>query len=357
MNKILLINPFGIGDVLFATSLIKPLKQRFPEAGLYFICNERTASVLENNSFLENVYVFEKGDYKALWRESKLKCLKKLLGFLKILKHEDFDVAIDMSLGHQYAFLLMLIGVPERIGFDYKGRGRFHTKKVPFKGFDDKSIAEYYGDLLGQIDPALRAAEETTIYMTLEDSAYIDKFIESAGIGERDRLIGIAPGGGVSFGMKNIHFKRWPEASFAGLAKRLAEDPSTKVVVIWGPGEEELATSIVDAAGVGAYMAPPTTIRQMAALMRRCCVVMANDAGPLHVAMASGTKVLAIFGPADDKVYGPYPRSERTMVATGDVKCRPCYKRFKVPDCKDRVCLTDLTVDHVYGMVNELLAR
>lgn len=357
MNKILLINPFGIGDLLFSTALIRPLKQRFPGVGLYFICNKRTVDILDNNPFIERVYVFEKGDYKELWRSSKAECIKRFLKFLGHLKEERFNAAIDMSLGHQYGFFLKLIGVPERIGFDYKGRGRFLTKRLPFEGFEGRPIAEHYGDLLKFLDPALKPAKETLIYITVQDSTYADKFLGDNGMTDEDTLIGIAPGGGVSFGISNMHFKRWPERSFADLAKSIVKELGAKVLVIWGPGEEALAAGITGDARGGVFMAPPTTIRQMAALMRRCKAVVANDAGPLHVAAAAGVKVLGIFGPADEKVYGPYPPSGRAMTAAHDIRCRPCYKRFRVPDCKDRVCLTDLAVNKVLGMVEGLIGR
>jgi ADP-heptose:LPS heptosyltransferase len=234
--KILLINPFGIGDVLFSTPLIRILRERFPEATLHYICNKRTVDVLERCPGLTAVHVFEKGDYKRLWRESKTGFFKELFAFIKRIRKERFDIAIDMSMGHQYGFFLKAIGVPERVGFDYKGRGRFHTKRLPFEGFDDKPIGEYYKDLVKMIGADSRDDVETGIWWSAEEDGYIDGFLRSAGLPGEAALIGMAPGGGVSFGREKIAFKRWPARKFAGLADRLIKDAGAKVVLLWGPG-------------------------------------------------------------------------------------------------------------------------
>ena len=346
MKKILIINPFGIGDVLFSTVLIDVIKDNIPGAGLYYISNKRTYEVLKASPELKGVFMFEKDDYKRLWKDSKIQCLKSFFLFLKQIKREKFDLAIDLSMGHQYSFFLMLLGVPQRVGFNYKGRGRFLTKKLEFDGFNTKPIAEYHLDLARVLGLEVKNPL-TKIWIEAEDKEYIDKFLSSIRP-KKDIIIGIAPGGGVSFGKKKINFKRWDPENFAELADKLIEGLACEVIFVWGPDEEALIKKIISLMKNKPKIAPPTTIRQAAALMKRCDCVICNDSGPLHVAVAAGARTVSIFGPSNELVYGPYPPAREHLVITKDIDCRPCYKKFKLPDCRTRACLKELDAKSVF---------
>jgi len=95
-------------------------------------------------------------------------------------------------------------------------------------------------------------------------------------------------------------------------------------------------------------IAPPTKIREMAELCRRCGLVICSEGGPLHIANSQGVKTISIFGPVDENVYGPYPKSEKHKVVTSDADCRPCYKKFKLPECGNKKCLEDISVEEVF---------
>ncbi|GAG34740.1 unnamed protein product, partial [marine sediment metagenome] len=123
--RILIVNPFGIGDVLFSTPMISNLKIAHPESYIGYICNIRAKEALYNNPQINEIFVFEKDEYRNLWRQSKFKCIKKFITFYIKIKKKNFDLAIDLSLGHQYSLFLWLIGVRKRIGYNYRNRGRF----------------------------------------------------------------------------------------------------------------------------------------------------------------------------------------------------------------------------------------
>jgi ADP-heptose:LPS heptosyltransferase len=85
----------------------------------------------------------------------------------------------------------------------------------------------------------------------------------------------------------------------------------------------------------------------MAALFGKCRMVICSEGGPLHIAVSQGVKTISIFGPVDEKTHGPYPKSEKNIVLTSDISCRPCYRKFKLPECDTRKCLEDVSVDTV----------
>ena len=105
-KKILIVNIFGIGDVLFTTVLIQNIKKAMPNAIIGYMSNRRTASFLEDNPQIDKVFVYEKDEYRALYKESKIKVINKFQDSLKIIKQENFDIVIDISLNEYVGFFL-----------------------------------------------------------------------------------------------------------------------------------------------------------------------------------------------------------------------------------------------------------
>ncbi|MFH1782729.1 MAG: glycosyltransferase family 9 protein [Candidatus Omnitrophota bacterium] len=355
-KRILIINPFGIGDVLFSTPLVSVLKKADSKSYIAYICNIRTKEILETNTDIDEVFVFDRGEYRALWKRDKVGSLRKIIDFWMKIKKRNIDIVVDLSLGKEYAFLSWLIGIKERIGFNYKGRGRFLTGKTPFFGFNDKPVAEYYLDLIcSRIDLSRFKGIKTTLITLKEDKEYIDSFLKTSGIGHEDVLIGIAPGGGVSFGKEKGGMRRWPADKFSLLADKLIEKFNAKVVFIWGPGEEGLVEDIKNSMERKTLIAPRTTVRQMAELCKRLKLFICSEGGPLHIASSQGIKTVSIFGPVDESVYGAYPSGLANISVTKEVDCRPCYKRFKVPECSHKRCLETLSVDDVFDKVLHMI--
>ena len=361
-KNILIINPFGIGDVLFSTPLVSAIRKACSESYIAYICNLKVKDILTTNPDINEVFVFERDEYRNLWKESKIRAIKKFFRFWGEIKKKKFDIVFDLSLGKEYAFLCWWVGIKERKGFNYKKRGRFLTHKIEFDGFNDKPVAEYYLGLFKEgpinnrplqinVGAAYYAAQNTILITTEQDKTYIDNFLTQSGVKNSDILIGIAPGGGMSFGQKNQDRRRWPPKKFAELADKIIEKFNAKIVLIWGPGEEKLVQEIASLMKQKPLIAPATKIREMAELCKRCKLVICSEGGPLHIANSQGVKTVSIFGPADEKVYGPYPLGENNIVVTSGADCRPCYKKFKLPDCEHKKCLEDISVDEVFKTI------
>jgi ADP-heptose:LPS heptosyltransferase len=97
-----------------------------------------------------------------------------------------------------------------------------------------------------------------------------------------------------------------------------------------------------------------TTIGQYLALLSRCHLVVMNDGGPLHMAVAAGTKTVSLIGPVDEHVYGPYPVNGHQIVTT-PIACRPCYRQFRRADCEHIGCLAQIQVDDVFKKAENIL--
>jgi len=356
MDRILLINPFGIGDVLFTTPVIKALRMAYPDSYIGYICNQRAKGILENNPHLDRIFVFEKDDYRKKWKESRLRAIRDFNSFFQEIRKERFGTAIDFSLGHQYSSCLMLAGVKKRIGFNYRCRGRFLTYRINIDGYKDKHVVEYYIGLLKSLNIKIELSLPLELYVSKEDQAWADNFLKQHNLEEADKLIGIIPGGGASWG-EQYSYRHWPKEHFAELAGQLENQAGVRVILFGGKNDMEICDYIKSRLGNKALSTcGRTTLSQFAALVSRMKVAICNDGGPLHVAVARGVKTISIFGPVDEHVYGPYPPGKHHLVIKKGLDCRPCYRNFSLLPCNhDRQCLHMITVDEVYQAAQKLI--
>ena len=356
-KKILIVNPFGIGDVLFTTPLISLLKEELPDSSLSYWCNERTKPILADNQHIDKIFALSRGDLKKIFAASKIKGLKAFLHLSGQLRAEKFDLAFDLSLDHRYGLLLKLLGIKRRIGFDYKGRGKFLTDKIKITGYAGKHMAEHYMSLLKllNIEPKITGLG---LYPSKEQIEKAQVTLNSLGVTEKDSTIGIAAGAGASWG-KDAGLKRWPAVKFAQLADKVIDNFNAKIILLGDEQEEDIADTIIsNMRNKPLDLTGKTSLEELIALMSLLNIIVANDGGMLHMAVALGVKTVSIFGPVDEAVYGPYPPSPDHIVIKNAVKCRPCYQDFRMPACaNNRECLNSLTVEEVYSGVKKLYAQ
>lgn len=355
--KILIINPFGIGDVLFSTPLVSNLKSALPQSYIGYICNIRAKDVLYNHPQIDEIFVFEKDQYRQLWRQSKLKSIKEFISFLLQIKKKKFDAVIDLSLGHQYSFFFRLIGIRKRIGYNYKNRGRFLTHKIDIKGYEQKPVVDYYLDLLKFLDIRPKRFN-LTMNVPTQDKEWAERFLKDNGLSQNSLIIGIIPAGGASWG-KDFSYRHWPWENYAKVADRAVSELNAKVIIFGASSEQDICQKVQATMRERAISAcGKTSLKQFAALLAKCNLVICNDGGPLHMAVSQNVVTVSVFGPVDEKIYGPYPPGPKHIVVTKNIDCRPCYRRFKLPACsRNRQCITEISVDEVFKIIKENLAK
>jgi len=326
-----------------------------PESYIGYICNIRTKDVLYNHPQIDEIFVFEKDQYRQLWKQSKLKCIKKFISFLLQIKKKKFDVVIDLSLGHQYSLFLWLIGIRKRIGYNYRNRGRFLTHKINISGYNDKPVADYYLDLLKFLDIEPRKFN-LMMDIPVEDLAWAERFLKNNGLNRDNLIIGIIPAGGASWG-NDFSYRHWPWENYAELADRLIRELNAKIVIFGASSEQGICQQVQGAMRQKAINAcGKTSLKQFAALLAKCDLVVCNDGGPLHVAVSQNAMTVSVFGPVDEKVYGPYPSGSEHLIVTKNIDCRPCYKKFKLPVClRNRQCIKGISADEVFKVIKENL--
>jgi heptosyltransferase II len=355
-EKILIINPFGIGDVLFTTPVIKALKRQYPDSFIGYWSNLRVKPILENNCQIDKVFALSRGDLKKIYQKSFFRGLWSALVLFWQIKKERFELCFDFSLDQRYSLLAKLIGIKKRVGFDYKGRGKLLTERVDLDSYHDKHVVEYYLDLLNFLNIQL-ADKNLSLTVPVKDKSEVRNIFALAGIEETDRVIGIFPGAGGSWG-KDAALKHWPALKFAQVADKLMDSLSgLKVVILGDVSEREISGAIVQAmAHKPIDFVGKTSLEILPAIIKNCNLLITNDGGPMHLAVALGIKSVSVFGPVSEVVYGPYPASPEHVVLKYDLECRPCYRNFRLSVCdKDKECLRQVTVDAVFEAAARLL--
>ena len=243
MKRFLIINPFGIGDILFTTPVIRAIKESLPDSFIAYWCNARVKEILEDNPRVDKLFGLSRGDIKKIYRDSFFSGMYASVGLWQSIRKANFDTAIDFSLDYRYALTASLAGIKKRIGFDYKNRGRFLTDAITIAGYKDKHMVEHNLDLLAFI--GLTASFKNLEIFVLQKIEEISiRFLRKQGVTHDDALIGLVPGGGASWG-GDAGLKRWPVENFAKLAQELLQKKGVKIVILGDESERPLADIII----------------------------------------------------------------------------------------------------------------
>ncbi|MFH1778008.1 MAG: glycosyltransferase family 9 protein [Candidatus Omnitrophota bacterium] len=353
-ERILIIGPFGIGDVLFTTVVIAALRAKFPNACIVYLCNKKSNPVLAANPKIDEILNFTRGDFKNIRRRSKIGYIRKLFTAFSQLYRQKFDLIVDLSLVHQYSMFLKFMGNANIIGFNYHQRGFFLTKKINIDYYNKRHVIDYYADLLRLINLDVHD-RMMQLYLPGDSDKWGNDFLKEHNLDGRDKIIAVFPGGGASWG-KNATMKHWPAKFFAETLNQLKRKLNVKIIVMGSSTEMDICNALLKQMPLYCInLGGKTSIFEVAAIIKKVSLVLCNDGGPLHIAVALNVPTVSIFGPVDDAVYGPYPKSQTHKVLKADISCRPCYKNFKITLCHDMRCLTEIRPQQVISACEESL--
>ncbi len=353
-KRFLIVNPFGIGDVLFTTPMIEAIKAQ--GAFLGYVCNARSSHLILSNPKVDKTFVFEKDEFRRAWQNSKIGCIKKVFNLIGDIKSEKFDIVFDLSLSRQYSFFLKMTGIKERIGYDYHNRGIFYTKKILLpNGYEGKHVIDHHLELLSCAGFDIFKDARMKIYIAGNDTQKADDLLSEKGITKKDKYICVMPGAGASWGDTAFR-RRWPIERFKNIVSKISKEFNRKIVLLGSAEEKHLSNNIACGVSGCINLCGMTELMVSLAILKNAELLITNDGGPLHMAVAAGTKTISIHGPVDSRVYGPYPVSDKHLIVeNNNLDCRPCYKNFKLPACKNMVCINNISVDDMFYKVKKML--
>jgi heptosyltransferase-2 len=337
LRRVLVRLPNWVGDVCFSAPTIEALARAAPDATFVFAGRPGLSTLAAAFPRFER--------YVDVGSDGGLSSVRSTARTLRSLA---CDAAVIIPRSIRASLAPALARIPVRIGFASQGRSILLTH--PVRGWKPLRLAhrsEYVAALLAPLGVAPSPAP-WRLDPPPESLAWADRWLADVP-GRRPGLpvVAFEPGG--AYGVA----KRWGEDRYAELARRLVTAGVADVVLVGTGDSAAFHDRIEHGAGVRLLKAAGATdLIQLAALLRRSALVVTNDTGPMHLAAAVGTPVLALFGSTDPAVCGPRGR-DAIRVLYEKVECSPCYrKECPVPGhpCLDRFGV-DRVESEVRGMV------
>lgn len=305
--------PNWLGDAVMALPVLRSLRTMDP-GGRVTVLTRAAFADLYRGAPVDEVLIHERGGLGPFRRT------------VRELKKRGFDTAVVVPRSFSAAFVAFAAKIPRRIGYAGRGRTLLLTDALP-RPADRRHRVHEYHHLLSALG-APPAVEPPRLELQPEAIAWAAQALPDG------PWIGLNPG--ATYGAA----KQWFPDRFIQLAKRLSA--RARVAVVGGPAEAELGRRVAEAVG-GVCLAGTTSVSQLAAAVARCRLFVTNDTGPMHVADAVGTPVVAIFGPTDWIETPPYRPGH--AIVRHDLPCAPCKRRvcpLGHHDCMKRVTVEDV---------------
>ena len=330
IKKILIIKFGGIGDILLSTPVLPNLKAYFPDAEINFLTLRHSRDILIDNPYLTRAFTYDPTEDKS-W------CL------IKNIRSQKYDLVIDLFGNPRTAFITFMSGAKYRFGFKFRGRDYAYNIKMDGRGGLVHNV-EFNLDSLRALNIPI-VSKKLTLPVNIVHEEFADEFIKSVNL-EGKKIIGISKTGG-------WESKRYKKEDYVKLIDRLNEMYDVDFLLFWGNQKERENCQFIKDSIIkkNAHLIPDSPIRYLGAIIKRCNIVIGNDSGPLHIAVAMGVPTLGIYGPTNPALQGPYG-DKNLSVVNEKLDCLYC----NLLECPiGNICMTELSKETIIEKVQELI--
>ncbi|HDQ03828.1 MAG TPA: lipopolysaccharide heptosyltransferase II [Deltaproteobacteria bacterium] len=336
--NILIVKLSAIGDVIHTLPSLSALRKLYPAAHITWVVEEAAAGLVLNHPLLDEVLISRRktwlkkikaGKFQSAWDDIYL--------FFKALRRRPYDLVIDFHGLFKSSVIVFLSGGKRKLGYDSMQElsGLFLTEKIPEDM--NKHAVERYLDFPRHLGAQI---EKTEFVLPSDADAdkQIDLFMEKHLL-EEGKFIAINP-------IAYWKTKLWKEEKFAVLADLISEKLKMKVVFT-GSKKAPLDKIISKMSKSAVNLGGQTSLPQLAAFLKKAKMLVTTDSGPMHLAAAVGTPVIALFGPTDPARTGPY--GEGHTIIKSALTCSPCFLK----KCSTGQCMNDITTEHVFAVLEK----
>jgi heptosyltransferase-1 len=366
-ERILLIKPSAVGDVIHTVPVLVKLRARYPSAQIDWLLTPPIAELIRHHPALSNVVHFPRQDYTSLRRTWS--AVARLPRLLSGLWRQRYDLVIDLHGQFRSALFTLVSGAPTRIGFDRphkrvrhathrqlpkeaylhgwtgarEGAWLAYSHRIPIPTLDAHAVDRYLwlASMLGLDDQP----PDFRIPVPPEARSAVDRLLKSQGLLGKTFAV-LVPG-------TIWETKHWHVEGFAQVADFLSRH-NYAVVLAGSAKERPRCQQVLAGCPQACDLSGQTTLSQLAALIQRAALCLTNDSGSMHLTVALDKPVVSVFGPTDPLWIGPYGRPY--AVVRADVPCSPCYLR-KLRNCQHgHACMLQVTPARVIERVEKILA-
>jgi heptosyltransferase I len=331
LNKVLIVRLGSLGDIVHALPAAAAVRHAFPQASVDWLVDVRHRGILELVPVIDRCISVNTSSAGSLW---------SVLGDLRRAR---YDAALDLQGLLKSAVLARLSGASRVIGF-------------PEDLLRERAARFFYTETAGDVSPHVidkNLSMLKAIGIRMPEIEFPLQDRNPAIANEGRACLGIPDG--TPFALINPGAawpnKRWPPVYFAEVARGLAQRHGLRSLVLWGPGEEQLAQNVVIAADGVAAVSPRTTLADLVSLIKAAALMISGDTGPMHIATAAGTPLVGIFGPTDPQRNGPWVEDD--LVVSRYRTCVCAYQR----QCRiSGWCLLDISPREVLDLAERRLS-
>lgn len=339
-KNIIIRMPNWLGDLVMATPIIADVRAKYPKAHITAMCKHTLAPVLQFDPHLNAVYGFRKPNIWLHHRQHQ--------EIIQTIGHGEYDLGIILTNHFSTAWWFWQGNVKNRIGYASGYRNCLLNMAVPLpETIETQHLVITYKMLLQPLGiPVSKTPPQ--LYINKEEQYAVSDLLNSLGVDPAKHvLVGINPG--AAYGSA----KCWLPHRFRAVTERLLEHPDY-VVMYFGdaagaPVVHEICQHFPERV---INLAGKTTIRELMALIQKCHALLTNDSGPMHVAAALGTPLVALFGSTNDIKTPPY--GQESSVIHKHVECSPCYLRSCPIDFR---CMTGIKVNEVSEALDKAIQK
>ncbi|MFZ7124656.1 MAG: lipopolysaccharide heptosyltransferase II [Desulfobacterales bacterium] len=330
-SRLLVRVPNWIGDAVMSTPALGALRDHYPGSEITIAAPPAVSELFRYHPDVDHVIVFDKARTH--------RGIAGRLRFCRDLQARRFDIAVLLQNAIEAAIVTAIAGIPNRVGYRTDARGFLLTHGVRI-GRKERRLhhTRYYVYMLERLG-IQNQRSELCLALRSEDRVWVDGVLKG-----RDVAV-INPG--AAYGSA----KRWYPQRFAGVADLIHRRYGMEIVLIGGLKEREIGNEIASAMRYpSTNIIGNTSVREMMAVLASSKLVVTNDSGPMHVAAAFGTPIVALFGPTDPRTTSPW--SKKAVIVRKKVFCSPCLLR-RCPI--DHRCMKRIQVEDVMNAVDDLL--
>lgn len=338
-ERILIRCPNWIGDMIAATAAIRCIRNNYARAHITLLLNSYVRPVVEDARWFNDIIEFDRSRGAG-----------EFFRVAKQLRRGHYDLAVLLTHSFSSALLVRMAGIKRRVGHARNGRSFLLTDKVPWPGGGPRPDlvpkVKVYSSLLEYLGCDGAQNQRPQVFTSPETEKRCDELLKIHGRDAARPLLALVPG--AAYGAAKL----WPPERFAAVADRLAQERNMQPMILTGPGESAIGTDIANQMKTTPirFEENETNFGILKALVRRAALMICNDTGPRHLAIAWNVPVVVIMGPTDPIVTDSDYR--KTIVLRQDVPCGPCYLR-RCPT--DHRCMRLITPEMVFYAAETLL--
>lgn len=331
--RVLVVRCGALGDLVYATSVIDALKREYGDKTIIdFITTPATASLFDADPRVRQIFKLKHRKLPIILSQEKKQ-------IIQASKNNKYDLLINFEFGKQFLSLIQSINATKKVG------AQLDTVSIP---------------------DSVRHAADSIKYCyrnIVSKKNYVDAYPKVIGNNLQtvqtkyklpDRFLIVSPSNSHQ-GKKRLNYRAWENEKWKELIDKLAKKIS--VVIIGAPSEEQFFQTLRPFPNNTIDLAGKTSLADLISIIELAQALISTDTGTAHIAAAVNTTTFTLIGPTPADVTGPYitPYNKVNIISV-DLPCAPCYKTTVMKNCKDNICMKEISVEMVLNSVNAHLS-